>query len=108
MHGLMQDHHLLISSLIRHASTNHGGREVVSRLVDGSIHRTNYATIELRARMLAQALTSKGIQLGDRIATLAWNTHRHFEIYYAVSGSGAVCHTVNPRLFCLPDRPAST
>ncbi|NJD33113.1 MAG: long-chain-fatty-acid--CoA ligase [Gammaproteobacteria bacterium] len=99
MYGLMQDHPLLISSLIRHAAANHGGREVVSRLVDGSIHRTNYATIELRARRLAHALTSRGIRLGDRIATLAWNTHRHVECFYGVSGMGAVLHTVNPRLF---------
>jgi len=99
MHGLMQDHPLLISSLIRHASTNHGAREVVSRLGDGSIHRTNYAAIERRSRRLAQTLTSKGIGPGDRVATLAWNTYRHLECFYGVSGMGAVMHTVNPRLF---------
>jgi len=99
MHGLMQDHPLLISSLIRHAAANHGSREVVSRLGDGSIHRTDYAAIERRSRRLAQALTSKGIGPGDRVATLAWNTYRHLECFYGVSGMGAVLHTVNPRLF---------
>jgi 3-(methylthio)propionyl---CoA ligase len=99
MHGLMQDHPLLISSLIRHAAMNHGCREVVSRLGDCSIHRTNYATIERRARRLAQALESRGIRAGDRVATLAWNTFRHVECFYGVSGHGAVLHTVNPRLF---------
>jgi fatty-acyl-CoA synthase len=99
MHGLMQDHPLLISSIIRHAAGNHGRREVVSRLGDGSIHRTNYATLERRSRRLAQILESKGIRAGDRIATLAWNTFRHVECFYGVSGMGAVLHTVNPRLF---------
>jgi fatty-acyl-CoA synthase len=99
MHGLMQDHPLLISTLIRHAAANHGGREVVSRLGDGSIHRTDYATIERRARRLAQALDSRGIRPGDRVATLAWNSYRHLECFYGVSGMGAVLHTVNPRLF---------
>ena len=99
MHGLMQDHPLLISSLIRHAAANHGGREVVSRLGDGSIHRTDYATIERRARRLAQTLERQGIRPGDRIATLAWNSYRHVECFYGVSGMGAVLHTVNPRLF---------
>ncbi len=99
MHGLMQDHPLLISTLIRHAAENHGRREVVSRLGDGSIHRTDYATIERRARRLARALESRGIRSGDRVATLAWNTYRHVECFYGVSGHGAVLHTVNPRLF---------
>jgi 3-(methylthio)propionyl---CoA ligase len=99
MHGLMQDHPLLISTLIRHAAESHGRREVVSRLGDGSIHRTDYATIERRARRLARALESRGIRPGDRVATLAWNTYRHVECFYGVSGHGAVLHTVNPRLF---------
>jgi acyl-CoA synthetase (AMP-forming)/AMP-acid ligase II len=99
MHGLMQDHPLLISSLIRHAAENHGRREVVSRLGDGSIHRTDYATIEWRARRLARALESRGIRAADRVATLAWNTYRNVECFYGVSGHGAVLHTVNPRLF---------
>jgi fatty-acyl-CoA synthase len=95
----MQDHPLLISTLIRHAAENHGRREIVSRLGDGSIHRTDYATIEQRARRLAQALETRGIRPGDRVATLAWNTYRHLECFYGVSGMGAVLHTVNPRLF---------
>ncbi len=99
MHGLMQDHPLLISSLIRHAAANHGGREVVSRLCDGSIHRTDYSAVERRSRRLATALESLGIRPGDRVATLAWNTYRHVECFYGVSGMGAVLHTVNPRLF---------
>ena len=99
MHGLMQDHPLLISSLIRHAAQNHGRREIVSRLGDGSIHRTDYATVERRARRLAQALEARGIGAGDRVATLAWNSYRHLECFFGVSGMGAILHTVNPRLF---------
>jgi fatty-acyl-CoA synthase len=99
MHGLMQDHPLLTSALIRHAAHNHGRREVVSRLGDGSIHRTDYASIERRARGLAQKLESMGIRPGDRVATLAWNGFRHLECFFGVSGMGAVLHTVNPRLF---------
>ena len=99
MQGLMQDHPLLISTLIRHAAENHGRREVVSRLGDGSIHRTDYASVERRARRLARALETRGIGPGDRVATLAWNTYRHVECFYGVSGHGAVLHTVNPRLF---------
>jgi fatty-acyl-CoA synthase len=99
MHGLMQDHPLLISSLIRHAAQNHGRREIISRLGDGSIHRTDYATVERRARRLAQALEARGIRAGDRVATLAWNSYRHLECFFGVSGMGAILHTVNPRLF---------
>ena len=99
MFGLMQDHPLLISGLITHAARNHAQREVVSRLGDGTIHRTNYITVERRARALAQALELFGIQPGDRIATLAWNSYRHLECFYGVSGMGAILHTVNPRLF---------
>ncbi len=99
MYGLMQDHPLLISGLIKHAAANHGRREVVSRLGDGSIHRTDYASVERRARALAEKLQSLGIGHGERIATLAWNTYRHLECFYGVSGMGAVLHTVNPRLF---------
>jgi acyl-CoA synthetase (AMP-forming)/AMP-acid ligase II len=99
MLGLMQDHPLLISTLIRHAAANHGRREVVSRLNDGSIHRTDYATIERRARRLATGLESQGLRRGDRVGTLAWNTYRHLECFYGISGMGAVLHTINPRLF---------
>jgi fatty-acyl-CoA synthase len=99
MKGLMMETQLLISSLIRNADTSHGTTEIVTRTVEGPIHRYTYRDAHTRARRLANALPSLGIGLGDRCGTLAWNTHRHFEIYYAVSGIGAVCHTINPRLF---------
>ncbi|MBX6744917.1 MAG: AMP-binding protein, partial [Acetobacteraceae bacterium] len=98
MLGLMQRHPLLLSSIIAHAARHHASAEVVSVLSDSSIHRTNYAEVERRARRLARVLQNLGVQPGDRIATLAWNDHRHLELYYGVSGMGAVCHTVNPRL----------
>ena len=98
MLGLMQEQPLLISSIIRHAARHHPAAEVVSKTVEGAIHRTTYAEIERRARHLAGALHGLGIGVGDRVATLAWNGHRHLELYYAVSGIGAVCHTINPRL----------
>ncbi|GAC1339495.1 MAG: 3-(methylthio)propionyl-CoA ligase [Acetobacteraceae bacterium] len=94
----MQTQPLLVSSIITHAARHHGASEVVSRQVDGTIHRTTYRDLELRARRLARALRSLGVAPHDRVATLAWNGHRHLELYYAVSGSGAVIHTVNPRL----------
>ncbi|MGI9488598.1 MAG: long-chain-fatty-acid--CoA ligase [Geminicoccaceae bacterium] len=100
LHGMMMDRPLLISSLIDYAVDYFGGREIVSVTADDPAHRTDYRTIGGRARQLANALTKRfGIQPGDRVATLAWNDHRHLEIYYGVSGSGAVCHTINPRLF---------
>ena len=98
MLGLMQDQPLMLSSLVRHAARHHGEAEVVSKLVDGSIHRTNYRELERRARKLATALSGLGIGDGDRVGTLAWNSYRHLEIYFAVQGSKAVCHTINPRL----------
>ncbi len=98
MLGLMQQQPLLVSSFIRHAARNHGSVEVVSRLGDDTIHRTDYATVERRARRLVRVLQRLGVKPGDRVATLAWNSHRHLELYYAVSGMGAVCHTLNPRL----------
>jgi acyl-CoA synthetase (AMP-forming)/AMP-acid ligase II len=98
MLGLMQQQPLLVSSFIRHAARNHPAVEVVSRLGDDTIHRTNYATVERRARQLMRVLQSLGVKHGDRVATLAWNSYRHLELYYAVSGMGAVCHTINPRL----------
>ncbi|HLY47392.1 MAG TPA: long-chain-fatty-acid--CoA ligase [Stellaceae bacterium] len=99
MRGLMSEEPLLVSMLIRHAARFHGEVEIVSRLVDGTVHRYTYAEAERRARRLALALTRLGIAPGDRVGTLAWNTYRHFELYYGVSGVGAVCHTINPRLF---------
>jgi fatty-acyl-CoA synthase len=99
LRGLMMDMPLLISSLIVHAERCHGDTEIVSRSVEGPIHRYTYADAHKRARQLAQALARLGVRQGDRIGTLAWNGYRHLELYYGVSGMGAVIHTVNPRLF---------
>jgi acyl-CoA synthetase (AMP-forming)/AMP-acid ligase II len=99
LRGLMMDSPLLISSLIVHAERCHGDTEIVSRTVEGPIHRHTYADAHRRARQLAQALVRLGVRQGDRIGTLAWNGYRHLELYYGVSGMGAVIHTVNPRLF---------
>ena len=99
MLGLMQDSPLLISSLIEHANAFHPGVEIVSRTVEGPIHRCTYGDVHGRAKRVARALTALGVARGDRIATLAWNGYRHMELYYGVSGMGAVLHTVNPRLF---------
>jgi acyl-CoA synthetase (AMP-forming)/AMP-acid ligase II len=100
--SLMMNQPLMISSLIRHADKNHGDTEIVSRTVEGPIHRYTYRAAHVRARRLARALSRLGVQAGDRVGTLAWNGYRHFELYYAVSGMGAVIHTINPRLF--PDQ----
>ena len=98
MLGQMMDMPLLISSLIVHADRYHGDTEIVSRTVEGPIHRYTYHEAHTRSRKLANVLASRGIKHGDRVATLAWNGYRHFELYYAISGLGAVMHTVNPRL----------
>jgi len=98
MQGLMQHHPLTISSVIEFAATYHGDTEVVSRRVEGDIHRSNYATINRRAKQIANALDAMAIARSARVATLAWNGYRHFELYYGVSGSGRVLHTLNPRL----------
>ncbi|MGB0571887.1 MAG: 3-(methylthio)propionyl-CoA ligase [Alphaproteobacteria bacterium] len=98
MLGQIMDKPLLISSLLEHADFASGDREIVSRTVEGPIHRYTYRDAHKRARQLANALQALDVKHGDRIATMAWNTHRHFEIYYAVSGIGAVTHTLNPRL----------
>jgi acyl-CoA synthetase (AMP-forming)/AMP-acid ligase II len=98
MLGQMMQQPLLISSLLTHAERHHGERGIVSRRVEGDIHRTTYRELGRRARRLANALQALGIGFGDRVATLAWNGYRHLELYYAVSGSGAVLHTLNPRL----------
>jgi fatty-acyl-CoA synthase len=97
--GQMMEQPLLISDLICHAERYHGDSEIVSRQVDGSLHRYTWADAARRARQLANALTALGIKEGDCVGTLAWNTHRHLEAYYAISGIGAICHTVNHRLF---------
>jgi fatty-acyl-CoA synthase len=99
MQGLMMDMPLLISDLIRHAERHHGSTEIVSRSVEGGLHRYTYRQAHERARKLAKALKRLGLEPRARVATLAWNGFRHFEIYYAAAGSGAVIHTINPRLF---------
>ncbi|MCF8473241.1 MAG: long-chain-fatty-acid--CoA ligase [Emcibacter sp.] len=98
--GLMQENELMISSLIRYAAEYHGHMEIVTRTVEGPIHRYNYREAEKRSKQLANALIDKfGLKQGDRVGTLAWTTYRHFELFYGVSGLGAVLHTTNPRLF---------
>lgn len=96
--GQMMDQPLLVSSIIAFAARHYGAGEIVSRRVEGDIHRYTYRECEARARRMAQALQGLGVGMGDRVATLAWNGYRHMELYYAVSGSGAVLHTINPRL----------
>jgi fatty-acyl-CoA synthase len=99
MRGLMQDWPLLCHKIIDHAATYHGGREIVSRSVEGPIHRTNYREVRARALRVARRLDETGFRTGERAATLAWNTWRHFEVWYGLLGIGGVYHTVNPRLF---------
>ena len=98
MLGLMQNQPLLISTLIEFAERHHGDTEIVSRRVEGDIHRYTYQDAARRSRQVANALDTLGVAFGDRVATLAWNGYRHFELYYGVSGSGRVLHTLNPRL----------
>ncbi|MBA2546914.1 MAG: fatty-acid--CoA ligase [Burkholderiaceae bacterium] len=98
LQSLMMQMPLLISSLIEHADRHHGDSEIVSRRVEGDIHRTTYHELHRRSRRLANALAELGIDQGDRVATVAWNGYRHMELYYAVSGAGSVLHTINPRL----------
>ena len=88
---------MLISSIIGHAARHHGDAEIVSRRADGSLARTSYAALALRARKLAAVLERLGVSAGDRVGTLAMNSDRHLELYYGISGSGAVCNTINPR-----------
>src|SRR5260370_1238461 len=104
MRGLMQSHPLLISALIDLADRHHGDAEIVSRRVEGDIHRYTYRDLARRSRQLANTLDGLGLQPGDRVASLAWNGYRHMEMYFGVSGSGRVLHTVNPRLH--PDQVA--
>jgi len=99
MLGMMQDWPLTVDKILDHAKNWHGEREVVTRSVEGPIVRTNYAAIHERARRVSNALLAWGIKPGDRVATLAWNTGNHIETWYGIMGIGAVCHTLNPRLF---------
>ena len=99
MLGLMMDTPLLTTDILRYAATAHGETEIVSRNVDGSIHRTCYSAAKERCLRLSGALQSFGLSKGDRLGSLAWNTHHHFELFYGVTGQGLVLHTINPRLF---------
>ncbi|NOZ43095.1 MAG: AMP-binding protein, partial [Alphaproteobacteria bacterium] len=100
MAGLMQENDLMISALIRYAAAYHGEQEIVTRTTEGPVHRYSYAEAEKRSQQLANVLINRfGINQGDRVGTLAWTTFRHFELFYGVSGMGAVLHTTNPRLF---------
>ncbi|MBD0273178.1 MAG: AMP-binding protein, partial [Acetobacteraceae bacterium] len=104
MLGLMQDRPLLISAILEHAARNHPASKIVSARPDGSLARHTWPQVAARAAQLAHALAARGVRRGERVATLAWNEHRHLEAYYGVSSMGAVLHTVNPRLF--PDQIA--
>src|SRR5260370_11442709 len=94
----MQNQPLLLSSLLQYADRFHGNTEIVSRTVEGPIHRYSYKDAARRTRKLADALLRRGVRPGDRVATLAWNNYRHFEIEHAVTGLGAIWHAINPRL----------
>ena len=104
MLGLMQDWPLLLHRIIDHAHANYGERPVVTRSIEGPIETTTYAAIHGRALRLAKRLERDGIKLGDRVATLAWNSARHLEAWYGIVGIGAIYHTVNPRLFARETR----
>jgi fatty-acyl-CoA synthase len=99
MHGLMQDWPLTVDRILDHAKACTPRREIVTRGVEGPIRRTTYGDIWSRAKQVTNALKARGVRLGDRVATLAWNTDRHLEVWYGAMGMGAVLHTVNPRLF---------
>ena len=99
MRGLMQEWPLLVHTFIDHANIHHGEREIVTRRVEGDIHRTNYSEIYSRAKRFSKALQKLGVMKGDIIGTLAWNTYRHLESWYGITGIGAIYHTLNPRLF---------
>ncbi|MEH2549899.1 acyl-CoA synthetase (AMP-forming)/AMP-acid ligase II [Bradyrhizobium sp. AZCC 2262] len=99
MFGLMMNAPLLVSSILRHAEAYHATTEIVSRTTEGPIHRYTYADLARRAKKVANALQRLGLKQGDRVGTLAWNGYRHLELYFGSSGSGFVCHTINPRLF---------
>ena len=102
MHGLMQNWPLTVDKILDHAALRHGEREVVSRSVEGPIVRATYKEIHARAKQVSHALLEMGVKPGDRVATLAWNTGRHLELWYGIMAIGAVCHTLNPRL--LPEQ----
>jgi fatty-acyl-CoA synthase len=94
----MMDQPLLVSPLLAYAGTFHGDTAIVTQSVEGPLHRTTWGGVSARTKQVANALIAMGVKPGDRVATLAWNTWRHVELYYAISGIGAICHTLNPRL----------
>ena len=98
LHGLMMHQPLLVRDVLDYAAETFPGAEIVSATVEGPIHRTSYPAVRRRVAQLAHGLRAMGIRPGDRVATLAWNGYRHFELYYAIAGIGCVCHTINPRL----------
>jgi fatty-acyl-CoA synthase len=98
MLGLMQSQPLLVSTLLRNAARHHAATEIVSKTVEGDLRRSSWGETERRARRLVRVLTALGVKPHDRVGTLAWNSDRHLEVYYAAPGMGAICHTVNPRL----------
>src|SRR3569832_1293649 len=98
MLGLMQNQPLLISALIDFAARHHGDAEIVSRRLEGDIHRYTWKDVQLRAKQVANALDGTDLLFTDRVASLAWNGYRHLELYFGVSGSGRLLHTINPRL----------
>lgn len=99
MFGLIQDRPLLVSDTLTHAALYHADTPIISRQRDGSFHHSNWSETERRVRKLASRLIAAGVERGNRIATLAWNNHRHLEVYFAITSIGAVCHPINPRLF---------
>ncbi len=99
MYGLMSNKNLLISSLIEHSSQYHGDTEIAHRLSNGKIEKTTYKETNFRTKRLAKSLIKIGVKVGDTLGTIAWSNLRHLELYYGISGIGAVCHTINPRLF---------
>ena len=98
MEGMMMNMPLRISSILEFAKTSYPEVEIISKMSSGEVHRTNYRDISIRSKKMANALLELKVSLGDRVATIAWNSYRHFELYFAISGIGAVCHTINPRL----------
>ena len=98
LRGLNMDRQLLVSSLIEYAGRNHSSTEVIATDSSGVVHRTNWSEVRSRAQQVSAALLDEGISTGDRIATIAWNDHRHLEVYYGITALGSVLHTVNPRL----------
>src|SRR5437763_14497379 len=98
MRARMMDRALTLPSILEYAARYHPNRQVVDRMVEGPIHRDGYEDALKRSKRMANALIALGVKPGDRVATLAWSTHRHFELYFAVTGVGAILHTINPRL----------